>query len=117
MIITKKLLQSNEKAIEKEAEKQWAIQIKTRDNFSCVICGNAYKPNAHHIVPREHKQYKYCLDNGITLCTKHHKFSRVISAHNNPLAFYLWLGKFYPALFLIATDRNKEILKLEDIKL
>jgi non-ribosomal peptide synthetase component E (peptide arylation enzyme) len=117
MIITKKLLQSNDKAIEKEAEKQWSLTIRKRDNFSCVICGNAFKPNAHHIIPREHKQYKYELDNGISLCTKHHKYSRVISAHNNPIAFFLWLCRFYPLLANVAIERNKELLKLEDIKL
>lgn len=115
MIITKKLLQSSEKLEEKLAEKKWANDVKSFFNFSCAICGSAYKPNAHHIIPREHKQYKFCLDNGISLCTKHHKFSRVISAHNNPFAFFLWLERFFPTIFLVAIGRQKEILKAEGI--
>jgi len=115
MILTKKLLETNDKTEEKIKEKEWATAIKTKYNFSCAICGNAYKPNAHHIIPREHKEFKFDLDNGISLCTKHHKFSREISAHNNPLGFFLWLERFYLPLYLLAVERQRQILKNEGI--
>ena len=83
----------------------WSRSVKERDLWRCVICGDTLKPNAHHIIPRENKLYKHDIDNGITLCVKHHKFSRVISAHNNPIAFIKWLMINKPGQYLIAISR------------
>jgi len=94
---------------EKLREKDWSLAIRSRDGWNCVICGSPAHTNAHHIIPREHKKYKFDLDNGITLCTKHHKFSRQISAHNNPMAFFLWLQRYRYAQFCLAVERNIEI--------
>ena len=74
-------------------DKEWALKIKERDGFKCCICGVTTYLNSHHLIPREIKPLKYDLDNGITLCRKHHMFSREISAHNNPLAFMWFLEK------------------------
>ena len=108
-------LASKERVEQKEKDLQWAQQIKARDSFICVICGLPFFPNAHHIIPREVKEYRHESSNGVTLCRNHHKFSRVISAHNNPLAFYLWLERFRPLTFEIAKSRTKEILSKEGI--
>ena len=108
-------LKSREYREQKELDYSWAGTIKARDGWKCVICGDDYAPNAHHIIPREHKEYRYCLDNGITLCRKHHKFSRVISAHNNPFAFFLWLSRFQNHFSLIAIERTLKILENEGI--
>ena len=70
---------------------EWAHTVKDRDGWACVICGNSNRPNAHHIIPRENKFTKYKVENGISLCPNHHMFSRQISAHNNPLAFFMWM--------------------------
>lgn len=93
------------------ADNAWAKSVKERDGFACVICkaknGDLYynqqkKKNskitvhAHHILPRELHDTKLDISNGITLCCKHHLFSREISAHNNPLAFIKWLGIHRP---------------------
>ena len=96
---------------QRELDEAWATTIKARDNWRCAICGNDYAPNAHHIVPRENKQFRYELDNGISLCLVHHKFNRVISAHNNPFAFFLWLQRFNPIFFSAAVGRNREMLR------
>lgn len=72
-------------------DRAWALAVKERDNFACVICGSTIKPNAHHILPRELHNTKLDISNGISLCVKHHLFSREISAHNNPLAFFKWM--------------------------
>jgi len=96
MLLSKKLFKSQEQKEELEKEKEWSRLIRTRDSWACVICGNPYKPNAHHIIPREIREFKFDLDNGITLCTKHHKFSRDLSAHNNALAFFMWVRKYRP---------------------
>ena len=77
-------------------DKQWALDVKERDNFACVICGSNLRLNSHHILPRELHDTKLDISNGITLCVKHHMFSRDISAHNNPLVFMKWLGTNRP---------------------
>lgn len=72
---------------------EWSLKVKQRDGFKCVICGNPDRPNAHHILPRELKDTKYNINNGISLCPSHHRFNRQLSAHQNPMAFYLWMAK------------------------
>ena len=95
----------------------WATTVKARDNWTCSICGTDYRVAAHHIIPRENKQFRYCLDNGLTLCVKCHKFSRIISAHNNPLAFFMWLEKFCTSFASLARERTTILLKENGIQL
>ena len=104
---------TKEQKEEKEKEALWSSEIKKRDGYACLICGSLYRPCAHHLVPREHKEFKFDLDNGLTLCCKHHKFSRVISAHNNPMAFFLWLQKYRYAQFVTAVERQIKIASAE----
>lgn len=99
--------------IKETRDREWAREIKVRDGFKCVICSSPERPNAHHIVPREILDYRYELDNGLTLCVTHHKFSRIISAHNNPFGFYIWLKDNRPELYIVAAGRNREIMKSE----
>ena len=73
--------------------KEWSSFVKARDLYKCVICGDTKLLNAHHIIPKEDKLMSTELINGISLCPKHHKFDIVISAHRNPLAFYVWLNE------------------------
>ena len=94
------------------ADKAWALKVKERDDFACVICniknGEEYFSNkgkrvtawlhSHHILPRELHGTKLDVSNGITLCSKHHLFSREISAHNNPLAFFIWMEQYRPKI-------------------
>jgi len=77
-------------------DKDWAKAVKDRDGWACVICGDTYRLNAHHIIARENHETKLDIMNGITLCTKHHFFNRQISAHNNPLGFFMWLENNRP---------------------
>ena len=79
-----------------DEDRAWAKAVKERDNFTCAICGSTDRLNAHHIIPREKHDTKLDISNGITLCSLHHIFSRDISAHNNPLAFFKWLSKHRP---------------------
>ena len=80
----------NKRKIEKrernKKDKEWAKQIKERDKC-CVICGSKERLNAHHIIPREIKELRWELCNGITLCPRHHKFSIMNSPHKNPWVF------------------------------
>ena len=89
---------------------QWSKDVRSRDNWACSICGSNERTNAHHIIPREIKAYKYHIDNGICLCVNHHKFSRDISAHNNGIAFSIWLVQNRPELYQRAYERTMEML-------
>jgi len=72
-------------------DKEWAIDVKFNDWKKCVICGQDHHLNAHHIIPREIHHTRHKILNGITLCPRHHRFSRQLSAHQNPLAFFKWM--------------------------
>lgn len=115
MILPKSFFNTDLK-LQKEQDFLWATDIKERDNFNCVICGSQFHPNAHHIIPRECKEFRYELWNGITLCTKHHKFSRVISAHNAPFAFFMWLEKYRPTTYSLIKIKIRELLSKENIE-
>jgi hypothetical protein len=53
----------------------WRRFVFERDGYSCAVCGGA-KPriNAHHILEwSKYPDKRYDVDNGVTLCTKHHQ--------------------------------------------
>ena len=77
-------------------DKLWAKQVKERDGFMCIICGTMDRLSSHHIIPRENHETKYEINNGLTLCCTHHFFSRIISAHNNPIGLFFWMEKNRP---------------------
>lgn len=93
-------------------DKEWAKAVKERDG-SCVICGSTKRLNAHHVLPRENLKTKHDILNGITLCPLHHRFSREISAHQNPLVFILWMLKYRSFQFghLSCLIKLKEVYK------
>jgi len=95
----------------------FSTMIKARDNWQCQICGSDYKPCCHHIIPREIKSLRYDENNAITLCLSHHKFNRIISAHNAPFAFFLWLRSFRPLFFDSAVGSLSKILSENGITL
>jgi len=77
--------------MKKLKDKLWAIKVKEMAGGKCAICGKTEYLNAHHIIPREVADSRWEPLNGIALCPLHHKFSREISAHKNPLAFFAWM--------------------------
>jgi hypothetical protein len=99
---------------QRDLDDAFSTLIKARWGWICAICGSDYRIQCHHIIPREHKEFRYSENNAIPLCVAHHKFSRSISAHNNPLSFFLWLSKFHLPLYLIAVERTKKILEQKD---
>lgn len=79
------------KQIKKEnrkKDKEWAQAVKLRDNNKCIICSDTVRLNAHHIIPREDKSFRWEIDNGLTLCPRHHRFSFSFSAHQSSFIFY-----------------------------
>jgi hypothetical protein len=116
--ITKKELLKRERKAIKYAFAAWSLAVKARDK-SCIVCGiksgEIYtnksgkrikaRLNAHHIFPREIKDLRFNLDNGISLCSNHHEFSRECSPHSNGFAF---------SLFLLE-NRPEQVLRLLDL--
>ena len=89
----------NSKYWQKKAMGEWGriVHLQT----GCAICmqngeDHGGKVEAHHLVTRNAPECKFDPDNGILLCTWHHKFSPEISAHKAPAAFLLFLQEFYP---------------------
>lgn len=95
-------------------DKEWAIKVKDRDGWACVICGSEELPNAHHLIVRENHSVKFDINNGLTLCPKHHFFCRRVSAHNNPLGLWLWLEKYRPQQLNYCRNAMQEILNEEN---
>ncbi len=86
----------SKKWIERENLRIWREEVLKRDKGICQICKK--KPNrahVHHIIPRQVKELKYDVMNGIVLCFNHHKVG-VMSPHLNALFFALWLRKNKP---------------------
>lgn len=116
VLIPKTYFKTNLK-IQKELDLKWANMIKERDGYNCVVCNSCYRPNAHHLIPREIKEYRHELWNGITLCVNHHKFSRILSAHNSPFAFFLWLKKYRNDIFIKIEEETRKNAKREQFEI
>lgn len=86
----KKITQKEQKRLDKKEnvrkDKEWSISVKINCNNQCVICGEIRRLNAHHIIPREFKETRWVVENGVALCPRHHKFG-LFSAHRNPYWF------------------------------
>ena len=91
-------------------DKAWAIKVKERDGFKCVVCGDTERLNAHHIIVRENHYTKFDVENGLSLCPKHHFFCRQVSAHNNPIGLLVWLEKNRPAQLQYVKSQMELIL-------
>jgi hypothetical protein len=91
--LTKKRIKQLERRVVRKKFQEWADEVKDRDERKCIYCEATKWLNAHHIIPREIKEFRWDVDNGVSLCPKHHKFSREFSAHKNSLAFILWLSR------------------------
>ena len=95
-------------------DKEWAYSVKARDGFKCVICGESERLNAHHIIVRENHATKLDIENGLSLCPKHHFFCRKISAHNNPIGLFLWLERNRQDQLIYLRGKMEEVLNAGD---
>lgn len=81
----------SKKTIEKEKHKKWREKVLERDNHKCQICKKKDgKLDVHHIIPKQFKEVRYDVQNGIVLCFRHHKMGR-FSVHQNAVFFSVWL--------------------------
>jgi hypothetical protein len=86
MKLTKKKIKQIEKRELNKKDKIWSSEVKDKCHNMCVICGDTERLNAHHIIPREFRETRWLLENGVALCPKHHKWG-LFSAHRNPYWF------------------------------
>lgn len=57
--------------------KLWRFSVFKRDGFKCVVCGSKEYLEANHIkLWAEFLELRYSVNNGITLCRKHHQAIR-----------------------------------------
>lgn len=89
----------------KKLDKLWAVLVIARDGGICQKCD---KPgnNPHHIFYRTKLGSKHLLENGITLCERHH----VPWAHAYPIEFTEWvIGKIGVETFNVIQDASTAI--------
>jgi len=88
--LTKKQKKKLEKRERNKKDDEWRYQVRLRDNGRCVICGKCLYVDCHHFLPREQKETRFEIDNGIVLCKSHHKWSLECSPHRNAFSFFIW---------------------------
>jgi hypothetical protein len=71
-----------------KCDKLWADLVKLRDGGHCAVSGETAMLNAHHLFDRARKDTRHELANGIALAPTWHKWSRAISPHRGPVAFF-----------------------------
>ena len=94
-----------------KADKLWKTGIRTEFCGKCAVCGSERLVNCHHLLPREMAEYRHQPINGITLCPLHHKYSRLLSAHKNSLAFAVWLKDNHPSRWQWVQNEAKRIFE------
>lgn len=56
--------------VKKALYADWALRVKRRDGWKCLLCGCEDNLTAHHWYVCDHHAHaaRYCVDNGATLC-------------------------------------------------
>lgn len=110
MGITKQQQIGKKKKIsDKVLDDLWALKVKERDGFACVVCGKTSGLNSHHIYSRSNYSTRWDINNGVTLCVSHHVFGNELSAHKTPTDFSDWLVHKYGRLFIDDLKRKKSL--------
>jgi len=89
-----------------QKDKEWRELVKAEFDNKCIICGRTDIIHAHHLFPREIKQFRHEVLNGVTLCPLHHKYSIEISAHKNPIMFL----NYYSSNFKERFEKLKQMI-------
>ena len=114
----KRSFDTSKSLVSEKLDLLWSSAIKIRDKQKCQVCGSMQSLNSHHIITRKNKSVRFDLDNGITLCAKHHKLDSRQSAHGNPLWFTNWLEAYKKGLGdrLIEKSQKPFVLTIDDLK-
>ncbi len=93
------------KRIYDKPAKEWAKKVKERDGFKCIVCGSTGNIKApicsHHLIPWSVEKFRLDVNNGITLCSRHHtKYGNGLSPHSEGNAlFFFWLFENKPEIY------------------
>ena len=91
-------------------DKEWALQIRTRDG-RCLYCGAKGYLQAHHLFRRGISSTRYVFDNGFTLCSSHHTFSFDFSAHRTEQTFKSWAQVYLgPERYKALEEKSKIVM-------
>lgn len=69
----------------------WRIAVKKLAGDKCEYCGATKYLNAHHVFGRRNFAVRWEINNGVSLCAKHHTFSNEFSAHQTSTRFKDWI--------------------------
>lgn len=95
----------------KKADKLWGAVIHEIYR-SCAIGEDCSGPvEAHHLISRANVATRHNIENGIGLCSKHHKFDKRLSAHGAPMAFAEWIQKKHPETWEWCSENKHKIAK------
>ncbi len=94
--LQKKLDDPSSRLWRNKADWAWRKLVFHYAQGKCIICGSTEFVQAHHMIPREILTSRHRLENGVMVCAKHHKYNYILSAHKNPVRFYLWLMRNQP---------------------
>lgn len=98
------------KGLLRKQKEDWMNAVRERDNYTCQICLKdcGKHSHSHHILPKQLAEFRYDINNGITLCFNHHKVG-AYSPHQNALWFSIWLKKNKPEQYTYLVMRLLEI--------
>ncbi len=97
------------------ADKLWGKAIHHLYPTCAVGEGCSGHVEAHHLISRANTATRHSIENGVGLCTLHHKYCTKLSAHSAPLAFTEWLMERFPDRWEWCCQ-NKQIVAKADYR-
>lgn len=104
---------------------EWGQAIRDRDQicqigkalrYSTLMSECQGEFEAHHLIGRGNKHLRNNPDNGIELCSFHHKYCPKFSPHANKKGFERFLKKYYPERWKFLQKHKHEINKGSEFK-
>ena len=92
--------------VKKALYADWALRVKQRDGWKCLLCGCEENLTAHHWYASDHHAHaaRYCVDNGATLCYACH----IRSVHTR--ADYVTVMRVFDTLLSQAEKPNTQVI-------
>ncbi len=109
--LQKKKNNSGSKYWKTKADKAWG-EVIHKIYTECAVCGKS-PIEAHHLIGRANTATRHSVENGIGLCSLHHKWSNTLSAHGSPLAFSEWLQEHKSSVWEWCSE-NKNLVQKPD---
>ena len=96
-----------------KADELWGLIIHDIYQVCAVNMDCAGRVEAHHLISRANTATRHAVENGIGLCSKHHKFDSHLSAHKAPMAFAEWLSENDPDKFDWCSKNKFKVAKAD----